>query len=378
MEITEYHLFRKLSAGYAADASRISMGKVTFSKDPIVWQEAHNAWIVGRIWVRLSKVEGTCTCNCPDYVRAAEKQQKIMCRHVIALILRLMVEEGVDPGVEGFVSDVVKVEEPVPATFAQRIDQKVGHAVRQLSLLVGATMDAGEIPLLFGSSGCGKTSAVRELADQRGWGFEEVAGSDSFADSDLVGLDLGTRKNPGVLARSFARARAGETTLILLDELLRFNSRALDILMTPLLPISCSTANRMGIPATTDIYKVEAPIWGIEWAPIEHIKWAAAANPWGNAPDPALISRFAPMTVRMEDSIAGMFDTAYAEAIRISWKNVEAGIYPLGIEYRALRRAKSPSDMSIFTNYLTRLFYLDRSAAESFKMVLKGMGIGIK
>jgi hypothetical protein len=375
MEIIDYHLFKKLQAKYAVDPTRIEMGKATFSKDVIAWQEVSNAWLVGRVWVRISKLEGTATCNCQDFRRGVEKSQPVLCRHLIALLLRMMVDEGLDPGVAGVSSEVTEVVEAAPLSFGERIDARVGQAVHQLSMLIGVVIDEGDIPLLFGPSGSGKTAAARELADLRNWGFEEVAGADSFADSDLVGLDLGTRKNPGVLARAFARARAGETTLILLDEIPRFNVRALDILMTPLLPIPRSTAIRQGIPATGDIYKVEAPIWGIEWAPVEHIKFVAAANPWGNTLDPALISRFAPMTVKMEDSIAGMFDSSYAEAIRISWRNVESGVYPLGIEYRALRRAKSAADISIFRNYLTRLHYIDRSAAESFDMILKGMGI---
>lgn len=376
MQIQDYHALKAMLVKYSVDESRISMGQATFEKDPVVWHEVSQAWLVGRnTWVRIVPAVVSASCNCQDYRRNSDAGIHVLCRHLVAVIYQLMEEEGVSTGFVPVNPPEAKPEKV--ATFSERVTAAVGKAILQISRTVGVAIDSGVIPLLLGPSGCGKTSGIEMVANERDWGLEVVAGSPSFADSDLVGLDLGTRKSPGVFARAFARAREGETMLICLDELLRFNERALDILMTPMLPISQATANRQNIPATGSIYKVEAPIWGIEWAPVENIRLAAATNPWGANIDAALMSRFEPMTVRMEDSIADMFDGNFASAIRVSWKNVDEGIFPLGLEYRALQRANSPTDTQMFAQYLTRLHYLDRAAAESFDMTLKGMGIRV-
>ena len=51
--------------------------------------------------------------------------------------------------------------------------------------------------MLLGPTGCGKTSATRQVALRHGWGLEEVAGSHSFADADIVALRTATRPDDG-------------------------------------------------------------------------------------------------------------------------------------------------------------------------------------
>ena len=106
------------------------------------------------------------------------------------------------------------------SSFADRISDAIGKAINTLADLVQTVLLAGEIPLLIGPTGTGKTTAVRIVAIRNGWGFEEVTGSESWADADLLGLRTDHMEQPGVFARAFQRARGGETVLLFVDEAL--------------------------------------------------------------------------------------------------------------------------------------------------------------
>jgi hypothetical protein len=149
--------------------------------------------------------------------------------------------------------------------FSDRVAAAIGRAIAALADLVEVTVNAGEIPFLLGPTGVGKTSAVRLVATRNGWGFEEVTGSESWADADLLGLRTDHLEQPGVLARAFARARAGETVLLFIDEATRFNSRAHDLFMRPFQPTPVSVACAMGLPVAEPVRLAEAPLWGVEW-----------------------------------------------------------------------------------------------------------------
>ena len=193
---------------------------------------------------------------------------------------------------------------PQPSSFADQVFNVIDHAVERLADQVQAVLGANAIPFLIGPTGCGKTSCARLCALRKGWGFEEVAGSATFADADLVGLRTDKRELPGIFARAFSRAREGEHVMLFIDEALRFNTRALDILMRPLQTVPPKLARSMGIITDEPLRLVEAPLWGIEHAPATHVHIVLAANPWGSAVDPALIRRVEPIAVTMTDAVA--------------------------------------------------------------------------
>ena len=122
---------------------------------------------------------------------------------------------------------------PAHTRFGEQVRRAIASAIADLASQAHTQILAGKIPFLLGPTGCGKTSAIRQVAIDQGWAFEEVAGAQSFVDADLVGLRTDHMEVPGVFARAFRRAQGGETVLLLLDELTRFNERVPDLLMRP-------------------------------------------------------------------------------------------------------------------------------------------------
>jgi hypothetical protein len=181
----------------------------------------------------------------------------------------------------------------------------------------------------------------------------------------------------GVLARAFQRARRGETVLVFLDELARFNVRVPDLLMRPLLPIAPEVAWAMQIPAEPGqaVRLVEAPVWGVEWAPVERTPFVLAANPWGAALDPALVRRATPVEVNFAPDVATLCAGKTKTVLETSWKLVTEGQLPLPVEYQALGLLTQPDDLAFVGPYMARLRAVDRPAAEGFKKLLEGMGV---
>ena len=345
------------------------------------------AVVSGHYNTEIDRTQSKARCTCPDFIK---RGGHYACKHLIALAQEAdqRVPAGSTPVLAGEpAQEAAPVAlDPHPelpdfeaeaGSFRERVRSAIGNAIAGLADLVEACLLAGEIPFLIGPTGSGKTSAVRLVAVRNGWGFEEVAGSESFADADLLGLRTDHMEQPGVLARAFRRAREGAEVCLFLDEALRFNARALDLLMRPVQSTPVSVANAMGIPATEPVRLVEAPLWGIEWAPVAKVHMALAANPWGSLPDPALIRRVWPLPVNLDESVAALFDSPLSDAIRASWHGVSQGELPLPIEYQALARARNPQDAAILRAYLARLGAVDKAAAQGFRAVVEGIGANL-
>ena len=319
----------------------------------------------------------TFQCSCQDW-KTRGIQHNMPCKHLLALAMdadKRNLMGGSAPPPKAAPKAPPPPGTKSPKCFQDQVRQAIGTAVAQLANQVQDALAGGGIPFLVGPTGAGKTSAVRMVATGNGWGFEEVAGSQSFADADLVGLRTGQIEIPGIFARAFQRARNGEPVLLFLDELLRLNQRAQDVLMRPLQIASVEVANALQIQTTKPVRIVEAPLWGMEHAPADLIHVVLAANPWGSALDPALVRRVDPIEVSMADAVADLFEDTLAAAIRASWKSVERGELPLPIEYQSLSQATSPGDMVFLQKYLIRLQVLDPAAADGYRHLLSGLGV---
>ena len=321
-------------------------------------------------------------CSCQDWRTRGEKASPQMpCKHILTLAFNVGDIPTVSPESDEAEAGASDAETPPPAApdlpFKEKVRQAIGQAIEALADQVDALMQAGEIPFLLGPTGSGKTSAVRMVAQRRDWAFEEVAGSPSFADSDLVGLRTDHMEVPGVFARAFRRAREGETVLLFLDELTRFNARALDVLMRPLQVTPARIARAMGL-AWGDIRLVEAPLWGQDWAPAEKVRIVLAANPWGSRLDPALVRRVHPLPAGFsEEKVLTLFTDPVKGIIQTSWAGTKNGEMPLPIEYQALLAAEGPDDQRIVWPYIERLRALDPAAADGFLVVAKGLGLEV-
>lgn len=321
-------------------------------------------------------------CSCPDFQKRGVIRNQ-PCKHILALALEADVVHKVQPGAPADLSDLPAEQNARPdlpdfetdGSFTDQVRDAITSAIVKLADLVQAVLITGEIPFLIGPTGVGKTSAVRLVATRNEWGFEEVTGSESFADADIVGLRTDHMEQPGIFARAFRRARRGETVLLFIDEATRFNARAHDLLMRPFQATPATVARAMGISAPEPVRLVEAPLWGIEWAPVSRVHLAVAGNPWGTSLDPALVRRVWPVFVEPDEAILRLFDATLADAVRASWNAVRQGELPLPIEYQALAQAVNPADTRILRSYLVRLSAVDKAAAEGFRTILEGMGI---
>jgi hypothetical protein len=326
-------------------------------------------------------------CSCQDW-KTRGVQVNMPCKHILALAFTIdsqFLMNGAPNGNSTTSESKKSAAAPPPpampiiseqvTAFNDLVRQSIEQAIDRLTDQIEMLLAANAIPLLVGPTGTGKTSAVRHCATRNGWGFEEVAGSQSFADADLVGLRTDKQELPGVFARAFHRARDGEKILLFIDELLRFNQRAQDILMRPLQHVSPAVAQAMGLPTVEPLRLIEAPLWGIEYAPAQAVHIVLAANPWGSALDPALLRRVEPVEVAMATVVADLFDQPLADAIRASWRSVTEGELPLPIEYQLLSSVQAADDSAFLARYLAKLRIIDRAAAEGFHHLLQGLGI---
>ncbi len=325
-----------------------------------------------------------CDCDCPDWFQSGGKAARTPCKHILGTAVDTpwpAPAQATAPIPQPVVAPPPSTSAPASVelglSFAGQVQRSIGRAVARLADQVAAILTQDRVPFLIGPTDVAKTSAVRLVAVRNGWAFEAVDGMSSFSDADLVGLRTDHICAPGVIARAFSRARAGETVLALFDECTRFNQRALDVLMRPLLPIPPEVAWAQHIPADDGhpVRMVEAPLWGVDWAPVSRCKLALACNPWGAALDPALVRRVVPVEVTFDTAVAALFQTPARDAIETSWKLVTEGQLPLPIGYTLLSGADDPADLAFLDIYFAQLRAVDRPAAEGFRKVLEGMGL---
>ena len=266
---------------------------------------------------------------------------------------------------------------PHEQSFSELVSAQIHQAIETLSFEIEAILLAGGVPLVIGPTGSGKTSAHRMIALRQSWRLVEQAGAASYSDADLVGIvHVNGVPFPGPVADAFGAARLlGETALLFLDEFTRFNARAQEALMRPLLPIAADAAQAMGVETDVAVRITSAPFWGTEWAPAEKVQMSLACNPWGTPLDPALIRRTQPIFANFPAAVADVFDKPVATAIKATWSAVSEGRWPLPIEYQALAQAAGPDDTHIFAAYTNKLRALDPAAAEGFAATLQGLGL---
>jgi hypothetical protein len=326
-----------------------------------------------------------CDCDCPDWFQSGGKATRTPCKHILGTAVDAPWPVSAPLAAPTPAAAAASPSAPPPAatadepalSFAEQVQRRIGQAVGRLADQIEAILAQDRVPFLIGPTDVAKTSAVRLVAVRNGWAFEAVDGMSSFSDADLVGLRTDHICAPGVIARAFSRARAGETVLALFDECTRFNQRALDVLMRPLLPIPAEVAWAQHIPADDGqpVRMVEAPLWGVDWAPVSRCKLALACNPWGAALDPALVRRVVPVEVTFDPAVAALFQKPARDAIETSWKLVTEGQLPLPIGYTLLSGADDPTDLVFLDIYCAQLRAVDRPAAEGFRKVLEGMGL---
>jgi hypothetical protein len=321
------------------------------------------------------------SCTCLDWVERG-RFSNMLCKHLLAVALDYEIPAEVgntkpvnlgpaipDQGVAGSLGNESK-------SFNSIVAEEISKAIEKLAKNVLAVLAEGYVPLLLGPTGCGKTSAIRLAALKLEARLVEHAGSDSFTDSDLVGIEMPSGKRmPGPIGNALVYAREmGEPVVLFLDEFLRYNPRAQESLMRLLLPITPEIAQSMGVSYGGAIRATSAPFWGDEWGPAEKVHIVLAGNPWGNVPDPALIRRTVPLMVGFEDKVAAHFEAKLKAAIELSWKGVQDNSLPLPIEYGELARASKPDDMNILTRFTNRLTALDPAAAKGFETLLASIG----
>jgi len=271
---------------------------------------------------------------------------------------------------------------PGQYSFKTKLNKAIGNAIENVIDVTKEVLRKGKHPFLLGPTGCGKTSAISALIKDRefwlelfknrygiefdqflpngeGMLFDSIAGLETYGDADIVGLITQMKEVASIIARAFAIARSGKFVTVFCDEFKRFDPRVQNFFMTALLPIDATTARSMGIDTDESIYRVEAPVWGIEWAPVKHIIWIFGANEWGAAIDPAFARRVQARFIEYSDAALHPLDSDIADFIRQTWQDTRDGLLSLPIEYGLLSTMKNGSDVSIFADWLENLRLID-------------------
>lgn len=346
------------------------------------------AWDVA-INPSINTARVTPACTCADWLQSGGWTEKRLCKHLLALAIATDIPALVQPlkpeahtAQEQSASGAAPQSEPQASTvpqppFGEQIANAIDQTISQIADRIREVLDDGLVPLLIGPTGSGKTSAIRRAAQSMDCRLIEHAGSDSYTDSDLVGVMMPTGlRMPGPIAQALGHARElGESVLLFLDEFTRYHMRAQESLMRLLLPIGPEVVRSLGIEYNGAIRATSAPFWGDEWAPASGVHIALACNPWGTPLDPALVRRTVPLMVEFSESIADLFDLNLATAIKLSWAGTQDGTLPLPLEYGELVRAIGPDDARILDRYRLRLTVLDPAARTAFDALLKGSGV---
>ena len=207
---------------------------------------------------------------------------------------------------------------------------------------------------------------------------------ESKADADLVGMLTVEGPLPKVFANAFKAARQElqkpldeqKPVVLVLDEMYRYNQRALDVLMGPLArPKSAKLAALMGIPCNEPIRVIDVPIWPLEWAPARLLHIGLAANPWGASPDPALIRRVLPIRMGFDQAVLAPFQEKIRQAVQVTWDATAAESIRLPLGYSTLVKASGPNDTGVFVEYFARLETLDPTAPDGLRALFAQKGI---
>jgi hypothetical protein len=331
----------------------------------------------------------TPVCTCADWLQSGGWTEKRPCKHLLALAIVTDIPPILQPmKPEAHVAQEQKGDvaaQPAASTsaaapeppFGDRIASAIDQTISRIADQVKEILDQGYVPLLVGPTGSGKTSAIRRVAQSLDCRLVEHAGSDSYTDSDLVGVMMPSGlRMAGPVAQALGHARElGEPVLLFLDEFTRYHMRAQESLMRLLLPIDPEVVRSYGIEHDGAVRATSAPFWGDEWAPADTVHIALACNPWGTPLDPALVRRTVPVMVEFAIEVADLFDVRLATAIKLSWAGTQDGTLPLPLEYGELVRASSPDDAQVLDRYRLRLTVLDPAARTAFDALLKGSGV---
>ena len=367
--------------------SRLSGGKLNLSAS----QTFHNYKVEWNIAINpaTNTARVTPACTCADWLQSGGWTEKRLCKHLLALALVTDIPAFVEPltpeaTIAQGQTGSGTAAQPAPQAsvtpqppFDVQVASAIDRAISSIADQVREVLAEGLVPLLVGPTGSGKTSAIRRVASILDCRLVEHAGSDSYTDSDLVGVEMPTgKKMPGPIAQALGHARElGEPVLLFLDEFTRYHMRAQESLMRLLLPIGPEVVRSLGIDHDGAARITSAPFWGDEWAPAESVHIALACNPWGTALDPALVRRTVPLMVEFSTGVADLFSLKLATAIKLSWTGTQDGTLPLPLEYGELVRATGPDDAHILARYRSRLTVLDPAAAIAFDALLKGSGV---
>ena len=397
MPNTIFDLLKKgaiLESGRLKRASKLSLSAPTAKTrgKKTSWTGAYKTYNLEFI-LHHDKNEVEIACSCPDWFAAGGAQESEgslntrPCKHLLAFADKCVIPPrfsvdflapvDIRPLTKGKKSTGAKKNTTSTALpFGEQVSDEIGLAITNLSCDIEEILLDGQVPLVIGPTGCGKTSAHRMIALRNKQSLVESAGAASYSDADMVGIvHVNGDPFPGPLADAFSAAREmDESVLLFLDEFTRFNARAQEALMRPLLPIAADAAQAMGIDTDVPVRITSAPFWGTEWGPAEKIQMSLACNPWGTTIDPALIRRTTPVFAGFPDDLAELFSDKVGQAIKASWSAVEDGRWPLPIEYQALAKANSPDDASIFRAYSHRLRAIDPAAADGFTATLQSLG----
>lgn len=344
---------------------------------------------------RVNFADATDTkCSCGYYLEAQNagvKRPEVLCSHQIAGLINAdngaVIVSTPDPVAKPAKERKERKERPAklpkerkPRTskgikvvksysFKSKIGREIAKGVEQIARDVLAIIKRGKIPLMSGPTGCGKTSAGRLVARWLNAGLETIAGMESYADADLVGLKTPVGDVLGILARAFLRGRNGEKVVIFIDEVLRFVQRAQNAFMNPLLPTSVEDSVALALegydPSFGPTYVTESPAFGRIWTPAKNIVWILGTNPWGAQKDPAFVRRIQAMEVTFNLDILKSVSKPIADFIKLTWDMVDSGSLQLPIEYQAISNMRGPNDYQLITDYLANLKFLDRGQYET-------------
>jgi hypothetical protein len=325
------------------------------------------------------------TCSCPDFAKRGDRFRQ-PCKHVIAACLKADQLHAEDAAVEPEAPEQVVAPPVAPSSFGELVKRQIGQANRAWTDLIERWLKLGKTPILVGPTGCGKTEAFYHVATRNGWSLAVLSGSPAFSDPDLVGTHMpdGTRV-AGLFGRGFRAARDGQPVLLFLDEFKRLNIRAHDVLAQPLKLVAPDVARSIMVqedsgrlaPITTDepVRIIEAPLWGIEWAPASRAHIGFACNEWGEQVDEAISDRLEPIYVGFAPEVAGLFNGQLRDVITSTWQAAVAGELP-PLSYRLIVEAEGPDDTRIIERYLGRV-RLSRgaAAAEGFRTIVTANGL---